>query len=108
MKKIYSSNQKQSVLNRYTQGESVTSIHRSTGISRNTVYSWIKTFKKEEFDSKKINLRDIHILKQSYERQKKIIEILKLLSAISVKYILIVSFIIFSFFIKSSNILCFN
>lgn len=77
MKKIYSSNQKQSVLNRYTQGESVTSIHRSTGISRNTVYSWIKTFKKEEFDSKKINLRDIHILKQSYERQKKIIEILK-------------------------------
>ena len=59
MKKIYSLSKKQSVLNRYVQGESVTSIHSSTGISRNTIYSWIKTFQNQEFDSKKINLRTL-------------------------------------------------
>lgn len=77
MKKIYSASEKSSVINRYAQGERITSIHNSTGISRNTIYSWIKQQQKEKYDKMKINLRYIHFLTQAYERQKKIIEILK-------------------------------
>ena len=78
MKKIYSKTERQAVVNRYVQGETVTSISNSTGISRGTVYSWIKHAQEDKYNHRDINLRDIHFLRQAYERQKKIIEILKL------------------------------
>ena len=78
MKKVYSTTEKQAVVNRYIYGETVTSISNSTGISRGTVYSWIKRAQEEKYRCRDINLRDVHFLRQAFERQKKIIEILRL------------------------------
>lgn len=78
MKKVYSDAERQVVVNRYIQGETVTSISNVTSIARGTIYAWIKNAQEEQYNSRNINLRDVHFLRQAVERQKKIIEILRL------------------------------
>ena len=78
MKKVYSDAERQVVVNRYIQGETVTSISNVTSIARGTIYAWIKNVQEEQYNSRNINLRDVHFLRQTVERQKKIIEILRL------------------------------
>lgn len=42
MSKHYSQEQKKDIINRYFLGEGVDSLSEETGVSRSTIYSWIK------------------------------------------------------------------
>ena len=74
MKNIYTQETRTNVINMYLQGESVTSIHNSTGISRTTLYNWINTYSAK---NKLLNVSDYNKLKMHCEKLEKIIEILK-------------------------------
>ena len=77
MKKYYSDETKNQIVQEFINGKSVSEIHAKTGISRSTIYSWIETQKKTFTKAKKINLRDYRELVAKCERQQKIIDILK-------------------------------
>lgn len=67
-----------SVLNRYASGENISSISKSTGISRTTIYSWIKNFEhQQESEAKPISLREYNNLKRKCKRLTQMVEILK-------------------------------
>lgn len=65
------------VINRYLNGESISKISKSLNVSRTTVYTWIKQHNSSFNKGKAPNFRYLHDLEQKYERQQKIIEILK-------------------------------
>ncbi|MBP3360040.1 MAG: helix-turn-helix domain-containing protein [Clostridia bacterium] len=44
MKQAYNQENRENVINMYLCGNSITSIHNSTGISRTTLYDWINTY----------------------------------------------------------------
>lgn len=71
----YSNTIKESVINRYKSGDSVTQLSKSTEISRSTIYSWIKT--DVVSTSKKVDMGEYQKLKSHYKKLKNIIEILK-------------------------------
>lgn len=77
MKKYYSDETKNQIVQEFINGKSVSEIHAKTGISRSTIYSWIETQKETFTKAKKINLRDYRELVAKCERQQKIIDILK-------------------------------
>lgn len=67
-----------SVLNMYVNGENISSISKSTGISKTTIYSWIKNFEHQrESEAKNISLREYNNLKQKCKRLTQMVEILK-------------------------------
>lgn len=73
----YEIKEKQAVINRYLNGESVASIVSISGVPRSTVYAWIKQFKNENAHPKnKISLRYIHELERKIVRLEGIIEII--------------------------------
>ena len=72
----YSILKKNEIVSRYINGETISSIGKSTRISRTTIYSWIKN-KQQYYNMKSVNLRDVHHLKQTVKRQKQIIEVLQ-------------------------------
>lgn len=76
MKRSYNQQEKDTVLNRYFCGETIMKIHRDTGISRTTLYSWIHTYNKSK-NSKILNIADYVKLKQHCEKLENIIKILK-------------------------------
>ena len=72
----YNSSEKQAVLARYLSGKAVSVIASDTGVSRSTIYSWVKkcrTDRKKEAYTK----HDIQILERKIVRLQGIIEILK-------------------------------
>ncbi len=79
MRKYYSDETKNQTVQQFINGKSVSEIHKQTGISRSTLYSWIDTKSEEKTftNSEKIKLRDYHDLVAKCERQEKIIQILK-------------------------------
>lgn len=77
MKKYYSDETKNQIVQEFINGKSVSEIHAKTGISRSTIYSWIEIQKETFTKAKKINLRDYRELVAKCERQQKIIDILK-------------------------------
>ena len=76
MNKHYSEEQKINIIRRYHCGETVTKLSQSTGISRSTLYQWIKDINCNK-SIKPVNMRGYHELKSKCERQEKIISILK-------------------------------
>lgn len=73
----YKIKEKQAVINRYLNGESVASIVSISGVPRSTVYAWIKQYKNENAHPKnKISLRYIHELERKIVRLEGIIEII--------------------------------
>ena len=46
MNKQHSQNQKQDIINRYFSGEGVTTLSEETGVSRSTIYNWVKVERK--------------------------------------------------------------
>lgn len=77
MKKYYSDETKNQTVQEFINGKRVSKIHAETGISRSTIYSWIESQKEKFTKADKINLRDYRELIAKYERQQKIIQILK-------------------------------
>ena len=69
---------KKKIINRYLNGESISSISKSTGIAHSTIYEQINNTNKCAKITKDLNLRDIHGLKIKCDRQDKIIDIIKL------------------------------
>ena len=73
----YPQKEKVTVVNRYLNGETISYIARKTGISRTTIYTWIKERNKNFNKGKAPNFRYLHDLEVKSERQQKIIEILQ-------------------------------
>lgn len=79
MNQEISKSEKQLLGDRYiTGGESVTAISKETGISRSTLYSWIKQFQDKSNNVKKeITVKNFRILENKVERLEGMVEILK-------------------------------
>ena len=75
MKKVYTKEQKDEILQRYWSGETVESISADTGVAKSTVYKWIKSIAKKP---KAVNMTDFRILKQRCETLEKMVEILQM------------------------------
>ena len=67
---------KTAAVNRYLNGDTISKISQDFGISRTTVYSWIKDYNATFNKGKAPNFRYLHDLQQKCERQRIIIEIL--------------------------------
>lgn len=67
---------KTAAVNRYLNGDTISKISQDFGISRTTVYSWIKDYNATFNKGKAPNFRYLHDLQQNCERQRIIIEIL--------------------------------
>ena len=76
MKKIYTNEQKDEILQRYWSGESVTGISMSIGVAKSTLYKWIREAPPKK--SKPVNMTDLRILKQRCETLEKLVEILQI------------------------------
>lgn len=73
----YEIKEKQAIIERHLNGESVASIVANSGIPRITVYAWIKQYKNENAQPKnKMSLRYIHELERKVVRLEGIIEII--------------------------------
>ncbi len=76
MNKKHLSIEKEAALTRYDKGESVAKISHDTGISRSTIYAWIKK-RREQSDGKLPTVKEFHNLKNRVKRLEGIIKILK-------------------------------
>ena len=56
---------------------SITEISKASGISRSTLYNWIKLYNENSKSKHPINTREYNLLKRKCERQENIISILK-------------------------------
>lgn len=80
MKRKYSDEEKQAIINRYiSDGESAASILADTGVPKSTFYNWLKVDqeKKNSDNRKTVNIHNINLLENKVARLKGIIEILK-------------------------------
>lgn len=78
MQKNYTTEFKNKIIRRYVEGESVSSISKSTKLSRSTIYIWLKDEQeKENLKTKPLNLGDFHKLKSKCQKQEEIIKILQ-------------------------------
>lgn len=78
MQKNYTTEFKNKIIRRYVEGESVSSISKSTELSRSTIYIWLKDAQeKENLKTKPLNLGDFQKLKSKCQKQEEIIKILQ-------------------------------
>lgn len=73
----YTDKQKQNVIERYANGESVSDIVTASQIPRSTIYSWIKENQINHGKKKEVNSRDFRALEKKITRLEGIIEILQ-------------------------------
>jgi len=76
MKKIYTEEQKCTILQRYWSGEFVSSISADTGVAKSTLYKWIREVPPKK--AKPVNMTDFRILKQRCETLEQMVEILQM------------------------------
>ncbi len=76
MNNKYTEAQKQSVLELFVNGKSVSTIVDSIGIPRSTIYTWIKASREKE-SKKEFSLKSFRILENKVKRLEGIIEILQ-------------------------------
>lgn len=77
MNKKYKDEQKQEIIQRYQDGESVASLVVDIGIPRSTIYAWIKQIANTPSNTKKVSAKNFRLLKNRIARLKGIIEIMK-------------------------------
>lgn len=73
----YTDKQKQGVIERYANGESVSDIVSNCQIPRSTIYSWIKEDQNNNGKKKEVNLRNFRALEKKVNRLEGIVEILQ-------------------------------
>lgn len=73
----YTYEQKQEIVNRYVNGESVSDIVTYSQIPRSTIYSWIKEDQNNNGKKKEVNLRNFRALEKKVNRLEGIVEILQ-------------------------------
>ena len=81
MNKQHSQNQKQDIINRYFSGEGVTTLSEETGVSRSTIYNWLKVERqlreKKAAEKEAVNFKSYSQLKEHVERLEGMLVILK-------------------------------
>lgn len=80
MKKTYTSEQKQAIIERYISGgETYLQISEDTGIAKSTFYSWLKKYNIEKETAKKkiVNFRNFMLLENKVARLENMVDILK-------------------------------
>lgn len=80
MKNTYTSEQKQTIIERYTSGgETYLQISADTGIAKSTFYSWLKQYniEKEMAKKKAVNYRNFMLLENKVARLENMVDILK-------------------------------
>lgn len=81
MSKQHSQSQKQDIINRYFSGEGVTTLSDETGVSRSTIYSWVKLERelreKKAAEKEAVNFKSYSQLKEHAERLEGMLTILK-------------------------------
>lgn len=77
MRKNYSKEDKQKIINLCSDGVSVTEISKEYGLARSTIYAWIKEYNEKSRRKKPINMHEVLLLRQQCEQQNLMIEILK-------------------------------
>lgn len=81
MKNTYTSEQKQTIIERYILGgETYLQISADTGIAKSTFYSWLKQYniEKEMAKKKTVNYRNFMLLENKVERLENMVNILKI------------------------------
>lgn len=73
----YTDEQKQDIIYRYANGESVLDIVAYSQIPRSTIYSWIKEDHNNNGKKKEVNLRNFRALEKKVTRLEGIVEILQ-------------------------------
>lgn len=74
--KQYAATEKSGILDRIAEGETITDLSRNLGISRSTIYKWIKENSQAQAVIP-ISVREYKLLQSRLERANKIIEILQ-------------------------------
>lgn len=85
MKNTYTSEQKQTIIERYISGgETYSQISADTGIAKSTFYSWLKKYNVEKETTKKktVNYSNFMLLENKVERLENMVDILKTVSGI--------------------------
>ncbi len=85
MKNTYTSEQKQTIIERYiSDGETYSQINADTGIAKSTFYSWLKKYnvKKETAKKKTVNYRNFMLLENKVARLENMVNILKIVGGI--------------------------
>lgn len=77
MKRYYTQEKRDGVVSMHLNGESIMSIHQSTGIARSTIYNWINSRNSDDSSNKPLNKGDYNKLKMHCEKLENIIQILK-------------------------------
>jgi transposase-like protein len=67
----YTSKEKESIIQKYKSGQTISLISKESGIARGTIYSWLKE------NLNQVNIHTFNLLKQKCERITKMVEILK-------------------------------
>ena len=71
MKKIYPTEQKQEIIKRHLCGVTITELSRETGVSRSTLYSWLKEYNNGIKEERQIRIRDFYDLKKKCDQREK-------------------------------------
>lgn len=80
MKNTYTSEQKQTIIERYISGgETYSQINADTGVAKSTFYSWLKKYNVEKETTKKktVNYRNFMLLENKVARLENMVDILK-------------------------------
>ncbi len=79
MKKTYTKEQKQSIINRFISGEPAARILSDAGIPKSTFYGWLRAYNEEQSAAKRktVNIRNYSLLESKVARLEDIIKILK-------------------------------
>ena len=67
---------KESIINRYNNGESVAELTEATGVARSTIYGWLKSSQSES-ENKPVNKKTVNDLERKLIRLSTLIEILQ-------------------------------
>ena len=67
---------KESIINRYNNGESVAELTEATGVARSTIYGWLKASQSES-ENKPVNKKTVNDLERKLIRLSTLIEILQ-------------------------------
>ena len=71
MRKTYSAEEKQTIIDRYRSGVAIADIAKETGIARNTIYTWIEEDDKHKKNSGKVNMRIMQLSSRNASNKKR-------------------------------------
>lgn len=79
MKRTYTQEEKQAIIDRFISGEPSANILADTGIPKRTFYGWLRAYREKQDASKQktVNIRNFHLLENKVAHLESIIEILK-------------------------------